>query len=119
MQAGIAALEAIGTCAKNPNMQEDGTLRPLWDDARVVALSHSAAVDHVVCLGCVLAVSLTVAPGQGGYASTAARAVTDRLRGHGVYARPLGNVVYLMVTPTSSRGITDELLSALETCLPQ
>ncbi len=56
-------------------------------------------------------------PEQGtasGYESTAAEAVTRRLRTeHQVYARPLGNVVYLMVTPTSSREQCQELIGAL------
>jgi adenosylmethionine-8-amino-7-oxononanoate aminotransferase len=117
MQAGIAALQAIGSRELNPNMQAGHTLRPLWDETRVVALSNRPAIERVVCLGCVLAVSLRVPEGAGGYASGASRAVTGRLRGRGVYARPLGSVVYLMATPTSSTDTTAALLTALEACL--
>jgi bifunctional dethiobiotin synthetase / adenosylmethionine---8-amino-7-oxononanoate aminotransferase len=116
-QAGVAALQILGSSALNPNMQNDGHLKPLWDEDRVQALSHHTAVDRVICLGSVLAVHLKVPEGSGGFASGAARGVTGRMRGYGVYARPLGNVVYLMVTPTSSRDTTDGLLTALEACL--
>lgn len=41
-----------------------------------------------------------------------------RLRAvHGVYARPLGDMVYLMVPPTTSRQKCDVLLGALEEVL--
>ena len=52
-----------------------------------------------MAIGTVLAVELEVPEGQGGYGSGAARAVTQALLPRGVYARPLGNVVYLMATP--------------------
>lgn len=55
---------------------------------------------------------------QGGYASDAAAAVTAALRTSGsVYCRPLGNVVYLMVTPMTERGQCDALLGALREAL--
>ncbi|PNH07174.1 Protein transport protein Sec31A [Tetrabaena socialis] len=44
------------------------------------------------------------APGVSGYGSVGAAAVVRVLReAHGVYARPLGDVVYLLVPPTASR----------------
>ena len=48
-----------------------------------------------------------------GYGSSAAKPVTQWLRRHGVYARPLGNVVYLMVTPTTHPSQCTRLLETL------
>jgi len=117
VQIGVGALEMLGSAQLNPNIQEGGRLRPLWPEARVQALSHHPSVSRVICMGTVLAVELVVAEGEAGYASGVARTVTTRLRGKGVYARPLGNVVYVMVTPTSSPATTQGLLDALDSCL--
>jgi dethiobiotin synthetase/adenosylmethionine--8-amino-7-oxononanoate aminotransferase len=48
-----------------------------------------------------------------GYGSTEAKPVTAWLRAHGVYARPLGNVVYFMVTPTTAPQQCTRLLRSL------
>ena len=40
-----------------------------------------------------------------------------KLRGMEVYARPLGNVVYLMVTPTTSREQCQQLMQTLFSAL--
>ena len=56
--------------------------------------------------------------GSGGYTATASALVAASLRRRGVYARPLGDVVYLMVTPVSAagvgRGLQRVLLEALD-----
>ena len=57
------------------------------------------------------------AGGQRGYASSGAAAVAARLRARGVFARPLGNVAYLMVTPTTRPAVAARLLGALERAL--
>jgi bifunctional dethiobiotin synthetase / adenosylmethionine---8-amino-7-oxononanoate aminotransferase len=65
------------------------------------------------CLpGTVLAAQLCD-DGSAGYASDAARRLAGRLRALGVYTRPLGDVVYLMVAPTTDRGTCQQLLAAL------
>ena len=55
--------------------------------------------------------------GASNYSSTASARVAASLRRRGVYARPLGDVVYLMVTPGSAvgvgRGLQRKLLEAL------
>ena len=68
--------------------------------------------------GTVLAAEVKPEDGQGsGYTGTGSKAVVLKLREMGVYARPLGNVVYLMGTPTTSREqcahLLQKLLSAL------
>lgn len=62
--------------------------------------------------GTVLAVELKT-KGAAGYSATEAAEVTRGLRQKGVYARPLGNVVYLMVTPTTARELCASLLERL------
>ncbi len=51
------------------------------------------------------------------YSSTAATSIVDRLRSHGVYARPLGNVLYVMVgvttPPEQCRILGETLLDVL------
>ena len=91
----------------------------LWDEGLLAALADHAGVARVAAIGTVLAVHLVA--GEAGYGSTAAAAVAARLKAHGlgggggggvgaaaagggVYARPLGDVVYLMLTPTSVPG---------------
>ena len=51
--------------------------------------------------------------GKAGYGATEAIQVTKDLRLRGIYARPLGNVVYLMVTPTTAKGTCTTLLQYL------
>jgi dethiobiotin synthetase/adenosylmethionine--8-amino-7-oxononanoate aminotransferase len=96
-----------------------GRLVGLWDEGLLAALADHAGVARVAAIGTVLAVHLVA--GEAGYGSTAAAAVAARLKAHGlgggggggvgaaaagggVYARPLGDVVYLMLTPTSVPG---------------
>ena len=55
----------------------------------------------------------------GGYASAGAKSVVMQLRREGVFARPLGNVVYLMVTPTTPRAVCTRLLQQLMGKLPE
>lgn len=77
-------------------------------------------------LGSVLAVELAAASGGGGgtagagsYGSAAAVDVVAWLRERGVAARPLGPVVYMMATPTSSRQTCGWLLRQLREVLDQ
>ena len=55
---------------------------------------------------------------KGSYTATASALVAASLRRKGVYARPLGDVVYLMITPVSAvgvgRGLQRVLLEALD-----
>ena len=70
-------------------------------------------------VGTVLVAEMKPESGQGaGYTATGAKDVALSLRKTGVYARPLGNVVYLMVTPTTNRQqcahLMHKLFSALD-----
>ena len=55
--------------------------------------------------------------GVSGYGATEAVKVAKDLRLKGIYARPLGNVVYLMVTPTTAKETCSNLLLQLESVL--
>ena len=87
----------------------------LWDADRVGAVRRHPRVDGCWSLGTVFSAKL-VSDG-GGYESTAAERVTNALVQRGISARPLGDVVYLMVTPFSAAETCDwaldELLAAL------
>jgi len=68
-------------------------------------------VDGCWSLGTVFSVKL-VSDG-GGYESSAAESVTNALARRGISARPLGDVVYFMATPFSSRETCDWALNEL------
>lgn len=102
--------------------QPCGQLLPLWDESAAAQLSHHKRVKGVVMLGSVLAVELAAVAPDGspvseGYSSSAAVDVVSALRRRGVAARPLGPVVYLMPTPTSSRDVCGWLLGQLAAVL--
>ncbi len=108
-------------------------LRELWEPSLVEAVRVAPGVARVVCIGTVFAAELQPLAGSAGYQSNAARGVVKRLRKHGarwprgcnlaslahmrvragIFARPLGNVIYLMVTPLAPPATCARLLTAL------
>ena len=82
-----------------------------WDSKRVDALRCHPRVDGCWALGTVVSVKL-VSDG-GGYESSAAEQVTTALRSRGISARPLGDVVYFMATPFTSKETCDWALDEL------
>ena len=123
--AAATALRLLADPASNPNLAAyGGRMRELWPPARVAALSTRPAVARTVAMGTVLALELRTPAGSaataaaGGYASDAARMLAARLRSEqGVYARPLGPVLYLMVGPASPPETCERLLDDVEACL--
>lgn len=61
-----------------------------------------------------MAVTLNTADG-GGYASGASLGIVSKLRSKGIFARPLGDTVYLMLTPTTIPSTARKLVEALLT----
>jgi bifunctional dethiobiotin synthetase / adenosylmethionine---8-amino-7-oxononanoate aminotransferase len=118
LQVALAALDSLSSPELNQNMQPDGTLRDIWEHNALIEMSQHPAVKRVVPLGTVLAVELAVPKGAGGYASTVSRAVAECLRERGVYARPLGNVAYVMCTPTTipedAQWLIEQLQASIE-----
>jgi dethiobiotin synthetase/adenosylmethionine--8-amino-7-oxononanoate aminotransferase len=109
--AGAAGQAADCTTAQQCSCSEPcGQLLPQWDDSAAAELSHHPRVKGVVVLGSVLAVELAAVGADGqpvseGYGSSAAVDVVTALRARGVAARPLGPVVYCMLTPTTDRAV--------------
>jgi len=116
----IAALDAYKDPEFNPNLDiASGISKDMWPNCQVVALSNHPAVRRVVALGTVLVIELKEPEGSvGGYTSQASKPVVAALRKHGIFARPLGNVVYFMVTPTTDVKKCAMLASTLLKCLP-
>ncbi|KAE8355488.1 pyridoxal phosphate-dependent transferase [Aspergillus coremiiformis] len=82
-----------------------GDVWSVWSHGLVSDLSHAPSVDGVFAIGTVLSISLKDIQG-GGYTSTAARGLQQRLVStsdgkFNVHSRVLGNVLYLMSSVTS------------------
>ncbi|KAJ3105713.1 hypothetical protein HDU97_007690 [Phlyctochytrium planicorne] len=92
--------------------------KDIWNEEKVKQLSHLPSVDGVISMGTVLAIELKAV--QKGYASTSVSAsLCQRIREeHSIFARPLGNVVYVMgslnTTEHDSNNILDGLLTELK-----
>lgn len=82
-----------------------------WSEVRAAQLSALKCVERVAVVGTVLAVEMK--SGAQGYAATGAREVVRRLREAGLFARPLGNVVYVMCCPVSGPDVREFMLDAL------
>eukprot|EP00181_Compsopogon_caeruleus_P006309 CAMPEP_0184684622 /NCGR_PEP_ID=MMETSP0312-20130426/16007_1 /TAXON_ID=31354 /ORGANISM="Compsopogon coeruleus, Strain SAG 36.94" /LENGTH=713 /DNA_ID=CAMNT_0027137971 /DNA_START=1 /DNA_END=2142 /DNA_ORIENTATION=- len=88
-----------------------GTGRRYWSEERARNLSRINNVRDVTCVGTILAVrlhnsgNLQVVP------------LVKQLRDHGIFVRPLGNVVYLMCSPLTDEEICERLTNILEDAL--
>lgn len=99
---------------KNPNLTPDRrALREIWDEELVNKISMHPQIKRLMVLGTVFAVELQTHGSNAGYASTVATSLLQKLREDGVYARPLGNVIYLMCGPCSSPRLCSQLLVKL------
>lgn len=122
--AAVKALELFTDPSENQNLSPTSTtlaLQPLWDQETIRSISHNPGVTRVVALGTVVAVEIDASGGGGGggagYRSDAAVGVVKALGACGVYARPLGNVVYIMVTPMTSKEECHRLLQLVQQTL--
>lgn len=87
----------------------------------MTALSRLSCVERVFSLGTVAVVEVKPEPGAAsGYNSVArTKSVVRTMRAQGAYVRPLGNVLYLMATPTTAPAKCTQLLALLATELDQ
>lgn len=85
--------------------------RAYWDMEALTELSRQPFVARTFAIGTVACIELESA--DRGYASGEARALIQALRKKNVYARALGNVVYLMCSPLTTRADCDRYLSAV------
>jgi dethiobiotin synthetase/adenosylmethionine--8-amino-7-oxononanoate aminotransferase len=121
--SSIHSLETYHELYKDENEKEDDShnnsiphgLTKHFDEKDVVALSHLPLVQECMSLGTVLAVTIKPDSNEGsGYvASSRSIPIVKKLFENGVYARPLGNVVYLMVSPLTSRDACSRLCTVL------
>ncbi|EQC40531.1 hypothetical protein SDRG_02421 [Saprolegnia diclina VS20] len=74
--------------------------RVQWSPDQVAALAARPGVDRAFQIGTVLVIEL--ASTSRGYTDTTGQDVLVRLRANGIYARSLGNVLYIMASPLST-----------------
>jgi dethiobiotin synthetase/adenosylmethionine--8-amino-7-oxononanoate aminotransferase len=127
--SSIHALETYDELYKSHRHREqdvnDGTdgsvsidgvvIQHYFDQSDVSHLSKLPLVQEAMALGTVLAVTIEPdSSGGTGYAA-ASRSIpiVKNLFENGVYARPLGNVVYIMVSPLTSRDECSRLCEVL------
>jgi bifunctional dethiobiotin synthetase / adenosylmethionine---8-amino-7-oxononanoate aminotransferase len=112
----VSALHALETYQSVLVQEGVKQRRPLmwFDEAQVKNLSMHPLVEQCFTLGTVLAVTVKPDVGAGGYGATSrAVPIVEELRQRSVYARPLGNVVYIMASPLTSRTECQRLLDKL------
>ncbi|GJQ12326.1 hypothetical protein GpartN1_g4117.t1 [Galdieria partita] len=90
---------------------EQNRMTAFWNMDKVRELSCLPSVQMVSCLGTVLAIELR-SPQQG-YHAMVTQELLDSLLAQGIYARPLGNVIYLMCSPCTQSSACDHLLNKL------
>jgi adenosylmethionine-8-amino-7-oxononanoate aminotransferase len=76
-------------------------------------LSCVPLVRRVTCLGTVVACEIVASAGDGSYSSTDTVDLVRLLRARGLHVRPIGNVVYLMVSAATMPRDIHLYLSAL------
>ncbi|GKY90896.1 hypothetical protein MPSEU_000062400 [Mayamaea pseudoterrestris] len=99
--SALHALEAYD--AVLPDHDKSKGPRMWFDEDQVKSLSHLPLVDKAFTLGTVLAVTINSNDGTSGYdVPSPAVPIVEKLHGKGIFARPLGNVVYIMASPVTS-----------------
>uniref|UniRef100_A0A0E0AST9 Dethiobiotin synthase n=1 Tax=Oryza glumipatula TaxID=40148 RepID=A0A0E0AST9_9ORYZ len=103
--AAVKAIQWYKDPSTNSNIDLDRMkLKELWDGALVNHLSSLPNVKRVVSLGTLCAIELKAEGSDAGYASLYASSLIRQLREEdNIYARPLGNVIYLMCGPCTTR----------------
>ncbi|CAM9787078.1 unnamed protein product, partial [Heterosigma akashiwo] len=97
---------------QSPNYDaETNRMLEFWDQNDVIALSKLTSVRSAMRIGTVVAVELEST--ESGYASNASQQIVEAMREDGVYLRPLGNVIYIMVSPFTNKESCKMLLSKL------
>ncbi|VAI56517.1 unnamed protein product [Triticum turgidum subsp. durum] len=111
--AAVKAIQWFRDPSTNSNLDFDCMkLKELWDGTLVNQLSSLPNVKRVVSLGTLCAIELQAEGSDAGYASLYARSLIQQLREEDdIYVRPLGNVIYLMCGPCTTRDVCTEQLS--------
>ncbi|OQR95254.1 adenosylmethionine-8-amino-7-oxononanoate aminotransferase [Achlya hypogyna] len=93
----------------------DGATRVQWDEDEVAALAARPGVARAFQLGTVLVIELK--SNSRGYTDTTGQDVLVRLRANGIYARSLGNVLYIMASPLSTPETCKEIFNTVRSTL--
>ena len=90
-----------------------------FDVEDVKRLSQLPLVQEAMALGTVLAVTMEPEGSEGSGYAAASRSIpiVKKLFEEGVYARPLGNVVYIMVSPLTSKEVCSKLCKTLASAI--
>ncbi|KAI9288957.1 pyridoxal phosphate-dependent transferase [Umbelopsis sp. AD052] len=129
-KASIDILEQLNTDGSWSHYKQDWGVKAneniwsMWNKNTVDFLSHLPNVQGVNAIGSVLAVELKDAEGKG-YTSAASANIVAKMRNHqfehtniNMFARPLGNVVYVMASqrtqPEQIKVLEQTLLQCLE-----
>jgi dethiobiotin synthetase/adenosylmethionine--8-amino-7-oxononanoate aminotransferase len=101
----VSALQALDAYDAVFKTQQKGKPFMLFDTEMTRELSRLPIVENSFSLGTVLAVSLKPEEdGASGYAASSRTVpIVKKLREKGIYARPLGNVLYIMASPLTSK----------------
>lgn len=89
--------------------------RRYWNEGHAREISCLADVEEVGIIGTVLAVKMKGK--EEGYGATGAIEIVKRLGNEGVFARPLGNVIYVMCSPVTEEDVCTEILRKLSSVL--
>jgi dethiobiotin synthetase/adenosylmethionine--8-amino-7-oxononanoate aminotransferase len=101
--SALHALESYNATLERDHDPKTGP-RMSFDVGQAQALSLLPLVEQSFTLGTVLAVTIKPEDGTSGYGATSQTVpIVQSLRQVGVFARPLGNVIYIMVSPLTSR----------------
>ena len=111
-----AALEAL-RCYKSSERYDAGEdwMQGTFQEAAAATISLMPGVESAVCLGSILTVDLAPVVDVTGISLSPSPAirVVERLRECGVYARPLGDSVYIMTSQFTTLQSTERIMNAL------
>jgi dethiobiotin synthetase/adenosylmethionine--8-amino-7-oxononanoate aminotransferase len=113
----VSAIHALETY--DAVLEGDGGIQNSFDVDHVRSLSLLPVVQQSFALGTVMAITIQPDEGEGsGYAAASRTTPMVRyLRDQGVFARPLGNVIYVMASPLTSKAECARLCSMVEETL--
>ncbi|KAJ3130020.1 hypothetical protein HK098_006732 [Nowakowskiella sp. JEL0407] len=97
----------INEFSENKSNNVDGG----WSDELTRQIAEHPKVDGIVALGSIFALELKTE--TKGYSSTSSSEIIQKLRQHQIFARPLGNVIYLLAGTSTDKETKDWLLKQL------
>lgn len=111
----IHALETYHQLYKEQFEEDENAIIQHFDQEDVLRISKLPLVQESMSFGTVLAVTIEPESSEGSGYAAASRSipVVKKLFAEGVYARPLGNVVYIMVSPLTSKADCSKLCEIL------